>query len=110
MRSPPLLDAVEELIGPDILCWSTECCVRQPASAQFMPWRRDAGRRDMDAGRMMSAWVALSPARAADGCLRCIPVSHLGDGAAIGGEGAIDVEIGTGEAALFARRTGADCR
>ena len=36
IRSPALLDPIEDLIGPDILVWSTDWWIKEPRSSSFV--------------------------------------------------------------------------
>src|ERR1044071_6190242 len=41
VRHPVLLDAVEDLIGPDILCWSSSFFIKEAANPAFVSWHQD---------------------------------------------------------------------
>src|SRR5258708_629870 len=41
-RHPAILDAVEDVIGPDILCWSTTFFTKEARSPSFVSWHQDA--------------------------------------------------------------------
>ena len=41
MRNPEILNAVEDLIGPDILCWNTLFWVKEARSEAFVTWHQD---------------------------------------------------------------------
>ena len=79
MRHPVILDAVEDLIGPDILCWTTFFWTKEPHSETFVSWHQDANYWGLDNNELVSAWLALSPASEEAGCMRILPGSHLGD-------------------------------
>ncbi|MDE0279479.1 MAG: phytanoyl-CoA dioxygenase family protein [Gammaproteobacteria bacterium] len=124
VRLPKLLDAVEDLIGPDILCWTSQWWIKEPHSPQFVSWHQDSRYWGVDTDRLVTAWVALSPATVDSGCMRCIPGSHLGPDLThedtwdddnmltrgqeirieVNEEKAVNIEVGTGEAALFTYR------
>src|SRR6185436_19227225 len=38
IRDPRVLDPVEQLIGPDILCWSTSFWIKDAGSKSFVSW------------------------------------------------------------------------
>ena len=42
VRHPVLLDAVEDLIGPDILCWSSSFFIKEAANPAFVSWHQDS--------------------------------------------------------------------
>lgn len=77
VRNESTLDAVEAVIGPDILVWGSTFFIKEPNTAGFVSWHQDLrywGLEDSDA--MVSAWLALSPVTQANGCMRFIPGSH----------------------------------
>ena len=79
MRHPRMLDAVEDLIGPDILCWNTLFWMKEANSPSFVSWHQDLNYWGLDTDELITVWLALSPATAASGCMRVLPGSHVGD-------------------------------
>ena len=79
MRHPKILDAVEDLIGTDILCWNTFFWVKEPGSESFVSWHQDLRYWGLDTDDLVSVWLALSPATLESGCMRVLPGSHRGD-------------------------------
>lgn len=79
MRAPAILDPVEDLIGPDILCWNTIFWIKEAGSPSYVGWHQDLKYWGLDADDLVSAWVALSPASEASGCMRVLPRSHRGE-------------------------------
>lgn len=79
MRDSTLLDAVEDLIGPDILCWNTIFWIKEAGSQSFVSWHQDLRYWGLDANGLVSVWLALSPATLESGCMRVLPRSHRGD-------------------------------
>lgn len=41
IRDPRVLDPVAQLIGPNILCWSTIFWIKDAGSKQFVDWHQD---------------------------------------------------------------------
>jgi len=76
VHHPPILDAVEDLVGPDILCWTTNFFIKEPSSPGFVSWHQDATYWGLDPEEVVTAWVALSPSTPESGCMRVIPGSH----------------------------------
>ena len=76
MRHPRILDAVEDLIGPDILCWNTIFWIKEAKSPSFVSWHQDVRYWGLDTSELVTAWVALSPATEESGCMRVLPGSH----------------------------------
>ncbi|MFK7945900.1 MAG: phytanoyl-CoA dioxygenase family protein [Paracoccaceae bacterium] len=72
-----VLDAVESVLGPDILLWSCEYFIKEANSTQIVSWHQDLTYWGMDGtDHEVTAWIALSPATAASGCMKFVPGSH----------------------------------
>ncbi len=76
VRHPRLLDAVEALLGPDILVWGATFFIKEPQSESYVSWHQDLRYWGLDSDAEVSAWVALSPVTEANGCMRFLPGSH----------------------------------
>jgi ectoine hydroxylase-related dioxygenase (phytanoyl-CoA dioxygenase family) len=76
---PRVLDAVEELLGPNLLVWSTELFAKHPGDKVAIGWHRDEDYTGFDPLLSTTAWIALSPSTPENGCLQVIPGSHHGD-------------------------------
>ena len=74
-RDPRLLDAIEDLIGPDILLTNSIFRIKEPGSATHYGWHQDAARIRVEPGFAL-AFIAISAATADNGCLRVIPGSQ----------------------------------
>jgi non-heme Fe2+,alpha-ketoglutarate-dependent halogenase len=77
MRHPRLLDAVSEMIGPDVLSWRTFFFIKDTGDKQFVSLHQDANYWGLDAlDGLISAWIALTPSDADNGCMRIICGTH----------------------------------
>ena len=76
MRHPTLVDAVEDLIGPDILCWNAIFWIKEPGAGSYVGWHQDVTYWGLDNRELVSVWVALSDASEQAGCMRVLPGSH----------------------------------
>ena len=74
-RHRAILDAVEALVGPDILLWKSKAFVKFPGPAQ-VAWHQDLPHWNLVPAEAVNAWVALSDSNEANGCVRAIPASH----------------------------------
>ncbi|MGI9317108.1 MAG: phytanoyl-CoA dioxygenase family protein [bacterium] len=74
---PKLLDAVEQLLGPDILIYNVTYIVKEPMSLSYVSWHQDLTYWGLDSDDQISAWLALSEASEQSGCMQMIPGSHL---------------------------------
>ena len=124
IRTPSILDAVESLLGPNILCWGTDLWVKDAGSEQYVSWHQDSQYWGIDNDQLVTAWVALSPSTVESGCMRMLPGSHLERGLThqdtfdphnmltrgqsiiegIDEDRAVNIEVNAGEAVLFAYR------
>jgi ectoine hydroxylase-related dioxygenase (phytanoyl-CoA dioxygenase family) len=76
-RHPAILDAVEDVIGPDILCWSTTFFTKEANSPSFVSWHQDATYWGLSTNDVITAWVAFADAPVASGAMQFWPGSHL---------------------------------
>ncbi|HEX8150545.1 MAG TPA: phytanoyl-CoA dioxygenase family protein [Pyrinomonadaceae bacterium] len=72
----PLVDAVEDLLGPDILIDGTLVFYKHPRDASYASWHQDSVYSGWHLTPSTSAWVALTASHRANGCMRVIPGSH----------------------------------
>ncbi|MDA0841073.1 MAG: phytanoyl-CoA dioxygenase family protein [Planctomycetota bacterium] len=79
MRDSTILDAAEDLLGPDILCWNTLFWVKEAKSQNFVSWHQDLRYWGLDTNDLVTVWLALSPATLESGCMSVLPGSHKGD-------------------------------
>jgi len=68
-----ILDAIEDLIGPDILIYQNAAWLKEADGKGFVSWHQDSTYFGMDPWDLVSAWVALSPAGIEEGCLEVLP-------------------------------------
>lgn len=73
IRHPGILDAVEDVIGPDILCWGTSFFIKEPRNPGFVSWHQDSTYWGLDPADIVTAWVALSDSTVENGAMRVIP-------------------------------------
>ncbi len=76
VEDPRILDAVEALIGPDILVYTSTFFIKEPQSDAVAAWHQDATFFGLTPYEHVTAWVAFSPASVAAGCMRFVPGSH----------------------------------
>ena len=78
IRQPEILDAVEDVIGPDILAWESVFFTKEPHTEDYISWHQDITYWGLEAeGDVVTAWVALSPSTVESGCMRVVPGTHL---------------------------------
>ncbi len=76
IRHPGILDAVEDIIGPNILCWGSSFFIKEPRNPAYVSWHQDSTYWGLEPADIVTAWVALSESSLANGAMRVIPGSH----------------------------------
>jgi ectoine hydroxylase-related dioxygenase (phytanoyl-CoA dioxygenase family) len=76
VRHPAILDAVESVLGPDLLCWSSQFFTKPAGDAAYVSWHQDATYWGLSSHDVVTAWVALTPSTAHSGCMQVIPGTH----------------------------------
>jgi non-heme Fe2+,alpha-ketoglutarate-dependent halogenase len=71
-----IVDAVEDLIGPDIALWASVMFIKEPSSKQYVSWHQDATYMGLDSIDFPTPWIALSPSNIETGCMTMIAGSH----------------------------------
>ena len=71
-----ILDAVETLLGPNILTWNTTWFTKMPGDKTYISWHQDGTYWNLTPPTVITAWVALSPSSPENGCLRVVPGTH----------------------------------
>lgn len=76
-RHPVILDAVESLLGPDILLFGSSMFAKAANSDKFVSWHQDSAYYGIDPTDSVTVWLAFTPSNQSNGCLRVLPGSHL---------------------------------
>lgn len=78
-RNDGILDAVEDLIGPNIMLFAGSIWTKNANDPRFVAWHQDSAYFGLEPTELITAWVAISDSRPDNGCLRFLPRSHLGE-------------------------------
>jgi len=73
VRRSSILDTVEDLYGPDLLCWTTNFFIKEAADPAFVSWHQDSTYWGLSTQDVVTAWVAFTEA---NGAMEYIPGSH----------------------------------
>ncbi len=76
VNHPRILDAVEDVLGPDILCWSSNFFTKEAGNPAYISWHQDATYWGLSSPRVVTAWVAFTPSTRQSGCMRVVPGTH----------------------------------
>lgn len=76
-RDHAILDVIEGILGPDILIYSTEFFIKEPKTTNIVSMHQDLTYWGLGAiDGLVTAWIALSPATPASGCMDFVAASH----------------------------------
>jgi non-heme Fe2+,alpha-ketoglutarate-dependent halogenase len=79
IRHPAILDAVEDLLGPDLLCWNTNFFIKEAETPSFVSWHQDSTYWGLSSPDVCTAWVAFTLSNLDNGAMAVIPKSHTKD-------------------------------
>ena len=77
VHNSKILDAVESIIGKNILVCSTTLFIKNPNEQGFVSYHQDAKYIGLEPHNWVTAWVALTDSNENNGCMRMWPKSHL---------------------------------
>lgn len=76
VSNPNVLDAVEGVIGPNILVWDSGWFVKFAHDKAFVSWHQDGAYWGLHPPNVTTAWVALAPSTIENGCMQVMPATH----------------------------------
>ena len=71
-----ILDAVESIIGKNILICGTTLFIKEPNEKGFVSFHQDAKYIGLEPHNWVTAWVAITDSNEINGCMRMMPGSH----------------------------------
>jgi hypothetical protein len=74
-----VVDAIEDLYGPDLLCWTTNFFIKEKQDPAFVSWHQDSTYWGLSKPDVVTAWVALTPSNESNGAMAFIPGTHTSD-------------------------------
>ncbi len=77
VHNSKILDAVESIIGKNILVCSTTLFIKNPYEQGFVSYHQDAKYIGLEPHNWVTAWVALTDSNKKNGCMKMWPKSHL---------------------------------
>ena len=79
VRNTKIVDAVEDLYGPDLLCWTSTFFIKEARNPAFVSWHQDSTYWGLSEPDVVTAWVALTPSNRSNGAMLVIPGTHKMD-------------------------------
>ena len=77
IRHPGILDPVEKILGPDILCWGSGFFIKNPHDKTLVTWHQDSTYWGLSSPNVATAWIAFTPSTTENGCMRVVPGTHM---------------------------------
>lgn len=74
--TPAILDAVEDLIGPDIMLYHNTAWLKRNDGSTYVSWHQDNTYFGHDPCEVLTVWVALSEVTEQTGCVQALPGTH----------------------------------
>lgn len=75
-RHPRVLDAVESVLGPDILVRNCDVFIKNGDHRRGIGWHQDTAEQGEDADCLLTVWLGLTPATVDNGALQFCAGSH----------------------------------
>jgi chlorinating enzyme len=79
VRETRIVEAVADLHGPDLLCWTTNFFIKEANNPAFVSWHQDSTYWGLSRPDVVTAWVAFTPSHRANGAMEFIPGTHTSD-------------------------------
>ena len=76
VHNSKILDAVEDIIGKNILVGGTTLFIKDPDKKGFVSWHQDAKYIGFEPHNWVTAWLAITDANEENGCMRMWSGSH----------------------------------
>ncbi len=78
-RHPKILDAVETILGPNLLVWSSSFFTKEATDPAYVSWHQDSTYWGLSSPDVVTAWVGFTDSNVSNGCMQVIPGTHLKD-------------------------------
>ncbi len=74
---PRILDYVEDILGPNFVCWGSHLFAKMPGDGKVVPFHQDAVYWPLTPSKTVTAWLAIDDADAENAAMQFVPGSHL---------------------------------
>ncbi|MFI5356474.1 MAG: phytanoyl-CoA dioxygenase family protein [Opitutales bacterium] len=74
--NPLILDHVQDLIGPDFVCWGSHFFCKQPHDPRKVAWHQDASYWPFTPARTVTVWLAIDDTDRENAAMMFLPGSH----------------------------------
>src|SRR3546814_7703596 len=70
-RHPTILDAVEDLLGPNLLCFQSIFFTKEAKDPGFVSWHQDSTYGGLSTAELATVWLAFTPSTREIGRASC---------------------------------------
>ena len=76
VSNPIVLDAVESILGPNLLVWGAQWFPKLPSEKAYVSWHQDGTYWGLHPPSVTTAWIAFTESNMENGCMRVVPGTH----------------------------------
>jgi len=77
VQHPQIVDAVADLLGPNVVCWGSHFFCKMPHDGKRVPWHQDSTYWPLSPTKTVTVWLAIDDAGPENANMKFIPRSHL---------------------------------
>jgi non-haem Fe2+, alpha-ketoglutarate-dependent halogenase len=77
VKHPKIVDAVSDLLGPNVVCWGSHFFCKMPHDGKRVPWHQDSTYWPLSPTKTVTVWLAIDDADPENANMKFIPRSHL---------------------------------
>ena len=77
VQHPRIVDAVSDLLGPNVVCWGSHFFCKMPQDGKRVPWHQDSTYWPLSPTKTVTVWLAIDDADPENANMKFIPRSHL---------------------------------
>jgi non-haem Fe2+, alpha-ketoglutarate-dependent halogenase len=76
VRDPAVTEPVSAILGPNLLAWGSSFFAKPAGDPGYVSWHQDANYWGLEPHEILTAWIAFSPSRRENGCMRVVAGSQ----------------------------------
>jgi hypothetical protein len=76
VTNPVILDHVEDIVGPDIVCWGSHFFCKQAHDPRKVAWHQDASYWPLSPARTVTVWLAIDDTDRGNAAMMFLPGTH----------------------------------
>jgi len=77
VKHPRLVNAVADLLGPNVVCWGSHFFCKMPRDGKRVPWHQDSTYWPLSPTKTVTVWLAIDDADPENANMKFIPKSHV---------------------------------